>query len=107
MKSYGLNLCLTPSNKSCSPNDNDILIYKPGGLCSESHFQFTLGTDGVLRHSCSGKMVCPENGGTHNGAKIVVSSTCKTEDAKFERTSGYWIYFALCFCKVSDICHKR
>ncbi|PFX13518.1 Disintegrin and metalloproteinase domain-containing protein 9 [Stylophora pistillata] len=87
LKSYGLDLCLTPTNQSCSPNDNDRLIYRPGE-CSESHFQFTLAADGVLRHSCSGKMVCPENGGTGNGAKIVVSSTCKTEDSKFERTSA-------------------
>ncbi|XP_066014989.1 uncharacterized protein [Pocillopora verrucosa] len=87
LKSYGLDLCLTPLSQSCSPNDNDRLIYKPG-QCTESHFQFTLDADGVLRHSCSGKMVCPENGGDGNGAKIVVSSTCKVEDSKFERTSG-------------------
>ena len=87
LKSYGLDLCLTPSSQSCSPNDNDRLIYKPG-QCTESHFQFTLDADGVLRHSCSGKMVCPENGGDGNGAKIVVSSACKVEDSKFERTSG-------------------
>ncbi|KAJ7386460.1 metalloendopeptidase [Desmophyllum pertusum] len=87
LKSYGLDLCLTPSTKTCSPGDNDPLVYT-GGSCSESHVQFTLGSDGVLRHSCSGKMVCPENGATNNGAKIVVSSSCKADDSKFERTSG-------------------
>ncbi|KAL9951076.1 hypothetical protein ACROYT_G043672 [Oculina patagonica] len=88
LKSYGLDLCLTPSDKTCSPGDNDPLIYISGGLCSESHLQFELGSDGVLRHTCSGKMVCPENGGTHDGARIVVSSTCTVENSKFERTAG-------------------
>ncbi|KAJ7351655.1 hypothetical protein OS493_036205 [Desmophyllum pertusum] len=88
LKSYGLDLCLTPSNKTCSPGDNDPLVYISGSLCSESHLQFTLGLDGVLRHSCSGKMVCPENGATNNGAKIVVSGSCKAEDSMFERTPG-------------------
>ena len=86
LKSYRLNLCLTPSNKTCSPNDNDPLLYVAGDKCSESHLQFSLGSDGVLRHSCSGKMVCPE--GSYNGAKIVVSSSCTAEDSKFERTPG-------------------
>lgn len=88
LMSYGLNLCLTPSNQTCSPGDNDRLIYVSGGLCRENHLQFMLGSDGVLRHECSGKMVCPENGATYNGAKIVVSSTCTIENSKFERTSG-------------------
>jgi len=87
LMSYGLDLCLTPSSKTCSPGDNELLIYV-GGLCRENHLQFTLGSDGVLRHDCSGNMVCPENGATHNGAKIVVSSTCTIENSKFERTSG-------------------
>lgn len=86
LKSYGLNLCLTPSNKTCSPPDNDRLVYVAGDKCSESHLQFSLGSDSVLRHSCSGKMVCPQNG--NNGAKIVVSSSCTVDYSKFERTPG-------------------
>ena len=88
LRSYYLNLCLTPRSKNCTPDDNDLLEHASGDLCLESHFQFTLGADGVLRHTCSGKMVCPENGGTRNGVRIVVSSTCTLEDSKFERTSG-------------------
>ena len=88
LMSYGFDLCLAPSNKTCSPGDNDRLIYISGGSCRESYLQFTLGPDGVLTHDCSGKMVCPENGATHNGANIVVSSTCTIENSKFERTSG-------------------
>ncbi|RMX44841.1 hypothetical protein pdam_00009262 [Pocillopora damicornis] len=87
LRSYYLNLCLTTRSKNCTPDDNDLLEYASGDLCLESHFQFTLGADGVLRHTCSGKMVCPENGGTRNGVRIVVSSTCTLEDSKFERTS--------------------
>jgi len=83
LKSYGLDYCLTPSNKSCSPPDNDPLVYVPGDKCSESHLQFSLGSDGVLRHSCSGKMVCPES-----SAKIVVSGSCSADNSKFERTPG-------------------
>ena len=88
LKSYGLDLCLTPSDKTCSPGDNNPLIYISGGLCSERHLQFTLGSDGVLRHHCSGKMVCPENGAINNGARIVVSGSCTVENSKFERTAG-------------------
>ena len=87
LKSYKLNLCLVPATKSCSPNDDDQLEWASGDKCSESHFQFSLGADGVLRHSCSGKMVCPQ--GSRNGAKIVVSSSCTADDSKFERTSGW------------------
>lgn len=38
----------------------------------------------MLRHTCSGKMVCPENGGTRNGVRIVVSSTCTLEDSNLK-----------------------
>lgn len=88
LKSYALKLCISPSNKTCSPSDNERLQYATGGLCRERHLQFTLGSDGLLRHSCSGKMVCPENGLTKNGAKIVISGTCTVEDSTFERTPG-------------------
>ena len=88
LKSYNLDFCLTPSSKSCSPRDNDPIIFVTGSRCSERHFQFTRGKDGLLRHACSGKLVCPENGGTHNGAKIVVSRTCKVADSKLVRSVG-------------------
>ena len=88
LKSYIFDFCLTPSSKSCSPRDNDPIIFVTGSRCSERHFQFTRGKDGLLRHACSGKLVCPENGGTHNGAKIVVSRTCKVADSKLVRTVG-------------------
>ena len=87
LKSYELNnLCLTPSSKTCSPNDNENIIYARGDKCDGQHFQFTLESDGVLRHSCSGKMVCPTGSG--NGASLVVSSSCLTSNSKFERTQG-------------------
>ena len=88
LKSNNFDLCLAPSSKSCSPRDNELIIFVSGSRCSERHFQFTRGKDGLLRHACSGKLVCPENGGTHNGAKIVVSRTCKVADSKFIRTAG-------------------
>ncbi|XP_066014963.1 zinc metalloproteinase-disintegrin-like atrase-A [Pocillopora verrucosa] len=87
LKSYIFDFCLTPSSKSCSPRDNDPIIFVTGSRCSERHFQFIF-KDGLLRHACSGKLVCPENGGTHNGAKIVVSRTCKVADSKLVRTVG-------------------
>ena len=87
LKSYELNdLCLTPSSKTCSPNDNENIIYARGDKCDGKHFQFTLESNGVLRHSCSGKMVCPTGSG--NGASLVVSSSCLTSNSKFERTQG-------------------
>ena len=87
LKSYLLNyLCLTPSSKTCSPNDTENIIYARGDKCDGKHFQFTLESNGVLRHSCSGKMVCPTGSG--NGASLVVSSSCLTSNSKFERTQG-------------------
>ena len=50
--------------------------------------EFSLDVNGILRHHCSGKMVCPENGATNNGARLTVSSTCTEENSKFERTAG-------------------
>ena len=88
LMSYSLNLCLAPSSKTCSPTDNDPLVYVSGGSCKEKYVQFTLGSDGVLTHNCSGKMVCSANGATYSSAKIVVSSACTIENSKFERTSG-------------------
>ncbi|XP_074614387.1 uncharacterized protein LOC141874129 [Acropora palmata] len=88
LKSYLLNyLCLTPSSKTCSPNDTENIIYARGDKCDGKHFQFTLESNGVLRHSCSGKMVCPTGSG--NGASLVVSSSCLTSNSKFERTQGH------------------
>ena len=87
LKSYQLDdLCLTPSSMTCSPFDNEIIIYARGDKCDGKHFQFTLESNGVLRHNCSGKMVCPAGSG--NGASLVVSSSCLTNDSKFERTQG-------------------
>lgn len=86
VKSYNLDLCLTPSNKTCWPSDNEHLIWARSDKCAESHFQFTLEANGVLRHKCSGKMVCPQGSG--NGAKIVVSSSCNANNSKFYRTTG-------------------
>lgn len=87
LKSYKLDdLCLTPSSKTCSPNDSENIIYARGDNCDGKHFQFTLESNGVLRHSCSGKMVCPTGSG--NGASLVVSSSCLTNNSKFERTQG-------------------
>ena len=86
IKSYNLDLCLTSSNKTCWPSDNEHLIWARGDKCAESHFQFTLEANGVLRHKCSGRMVCPQGSG--NGAKIVVSSSCNANNSKFYRTTG-------------------
>ena len=86
LKSYGLNLCLTPRNKTCTPPEEDSLVYVAGDKCSENHLQFSLDSNGVLRHNCSGKMICPQS--YSNGAKIVVSSSCAVENSKFERTPG-------------------
>ena len=81
--------CLTPSSRSCSPRDNDPLVL---GDCTEKHFQFSFGSDGVLRHSCSGKMVCPEE--KRKRAKLVVSSRCSAQDASFEQ-AGFFPFLLL------------
>lgn len=50
--------------------------------------EFTLDANGILRHHCSGKKICPENGGTGSGTKIIMSSSCTDAQAKFVRTAG-------------------
>ena len=93
--------CLTPSSGSCSPGDNDPLVL---GDCTKKHSQFSFGSDGVLRHSCSGKMVCPEE--KRKRAKLIVSSRCSAQDASFEQTTGVFSFFIaiiITVCLVSII----
>ena len=82
--------CLQPEVAACSVPDDTTLLWKPqrGDACEEDFKQFKLGVDGVLIHHCSGKRVCPQDGATGNGAKIVISSKCSAEDSKFVRTTG-------------------
>ena len=74
-----------------------------GDKCEDSHLQFSLDSNGVLRHSCSRKMVCPENG--NNGAKILLSDSCTTDFSKFERTTGlcnlFCTHFIIRFIKLT------
>lgn len=75
---------------TCKPFDDSPLIEKPqqGGMCRENFKQFTLDVNGILRHHCSRKKVCPKDGATHRRASIVISSRCSDEDSKFIRTPG-------------------
>ncbi|KAK3726284.1 hypothetical protein QZH41_012709, partial [Actinostola sp. cb2023] len=82
------NHCLVPRSGSCSPADGTKPVFKPGFECKENYMQFSLDANGIFRHHCSGKKVCLENGGTASGTKVVISSTCTDEQAKFTRTAG-------------------
>lgn len=78
--------CVQPEDGSCSPQDGTAIKFGEKGSCSNNFMEFSLDANGVLRHHCSGKMVCPENG--NSGAAIKVNSGCTEEDSKFERTAG-------------------
>ena len=92
--------CLTPSSRSCSPRDNDPLVL---GDCTEKHFQFSFGSDGVLRHSCSGKMVCP---GRKTQARKVSCQQSMFSSRRFIWASRFFSFFiaiVITVCLVSII----
>ncbi|XP_031572100.1 uncharacterized protein LOC116306186 isoform X2 [Actinia tenebrosa] len=85
LKPYN-NYCIVPQDQKCIPEENTKVIFKYGYECKEEYMKFRLDTNGILWHHCSGRRVCPENGNTQNGARLVISSSCKDEDSKFVRT---------------------
>ena len=50
--------------------------------------QFTLSADGILKHHCSGKMICPRKPAKGKWCELMISNRCHPQDAKFERTAG-------------------
>ena len=80
--------CVKPQEGSCSPKDGSRVIFTEKGECAEDFMEFSLDEEGVLRHHCSGKMVCPERDSIRNGARLHVSTACNKEDSKYERTAG-------------------
>ena len=83
--------CLQPKAAGCSPPDDTTVLWQrqQGTACEKDYKQFRLNADGVLYHHCSGKRVCPKNGATGNGVKIVISSKCSEDNSKFVRTKGW------------------
>ena len=82
--------CVQPADGSCKPGDGTKIKFGKKGLCTDSFMEFRLDANGVLRHHCSGKMVCPDNG--NNGAALGVSSGCTEENSKFTRTEGEFVF---------------
>ncbi|XP_048582654.1 uncharacterized protein LOC116601185 isoform X2 [Nematostella vectensis] len=80
--------CVQPSLPRCSMPDGTALLYRKGAKdCSEDYQAFLYDQDHVLRHKCSGKLVCPRGSpGNMWGAPLVLTSQCSTDDAKFLRT---------------------
>ena len=87
LKAYN-DYCIVPKNESCNPHENSRIVFKNGYECKEKHMEFRLDANGILWHHCSNKRVCPENGNTWSGVRLVISSTCKDEDSKFIRTAS-------------------
>ena len=88
VKSYD-GYCVQPADGSCEPGDGTKIKFGEKGPCSDSFMEFSLDANGVLRHHCSGKMVCPDN--DNNGAVLGVSSGCTEENSKFTRTEGEFV----------------
>ena len=80
------NLCVKPQG-SCPSADGTELFYRQG-QCREESAKFILSSDGVLRHHCSQKMICPKGGQAGYGVPLVISGRCGKGQSKFERTSG-------------------
>ncbi|KAK3716434.1 hypothetical protein QZH41_016845, partial [Actinostola sp. cb2023] len=79
--------CIVPKNETCTPRDKSRIVFKSGSECNQKYMEFRLDANGILWHHCSKRRVCPENGNTGNGARLVISSACKDEDSKFVRTA--------------------
>ena len=75
---------LSPSHLSCNYSGDSRIAYRRvmPGLHEKREFQFMLGVDGILRHPCSGRMVCPDAYMEY----LIVSKQCNAENSKFERT---------------------
>ena len=84
--------CLTPTDvTSCDnfPDGTKIKFLTPSDRnCNKTHMLFSLSTDGILTHHCSGKMVCPSDDGEY----LIISSKCKIEDSQYERTDKVYLF---------------
>ncbi|XP_048584529.1 uncharacterized protein LOC5514577 [Nematostella vectensis] len=87
LKAYN-DYCVVPQNASCSPHEGSRIVFRSGYECKEAYMEFSLDATGILRHTCSGRKVCPEGGGTSKGTRLVIDSSCSDADATFTRTSG-------------------
>lgn len=82
------NLCVKPQGlSSCPSADGTELFYRKPGQCQGASTKFLLSPDGVLRHHCSRKKICPKGGQGGYGVPLVISGNCDKEQSKFERTT--------------------
>lgn len=82
------NLCVKPEGLSnCPSADGTELFYRKQGQCKGAPAKFTLSPDGVLKHHCSRKKICPKGGNGGYGVPLVISEKCDNEQSKFERTT--------------------
>lgn len=83
------NLCVKPQGlSSCPSADRTELFYRKPGQCQGGSTKFVLSSDGVLRHHCSRKKICPKGGQGGYGVPLVISGNCDKEQSKFERTTS-------------------
>ena len=83
------NLCVKPQGlSSCPSADGTELFYRKPGQCQGASTKFVLSSDGVLRHHCSRKKICPKGGQGGYGVPLVISGNCDKEQSKFERTTS-------------------
>ena len=82
------NLCVKPQGlSSCPSADGTELFYRKPGQCQGTSIKFVLSPDGVLRHHCSQKKICPKGGHGGYGVPLIISGKCDKEQSKFERTT--------------------
>ena len=83
------NLCVKPQglSGSCPSADGTELFYRKPGQCQGASTKFVLSSDGVLRHHCSQKKICPKGGQGGYGVPLIISGKCDKEQSKFERTT--------------------
>ena len=76
---------LSPAVLSCSYVSDTRLLFRRMMITKteERHLDFVLEPSGLLRHNCTGKLVCPDA----FGEVLIVSASCDPQNAKFERTA--------------------
>ncbi|XP_032217727.2 uncharacterized protein LOC5517368 isoform X2 [Nematostella vectensis] len=80
--------CSLAESDQCDSSVDSALVFTEAQSCNGANFQFAMSASGVLRHTCSGNMVCPRSESGDDGVsvnKLVVNNRCTEDQAVFER----------------------
>ncbi|XP_022804385.1 uncharacterized protein LOC111341674 [Stylophora pistillata] len=73
-----MDFCVVPNEGGCSPPDGSYLILTKteGTACNATDQIFFLDQDGVIYHTCSRKVVCPQDNSPTRQKKLMLKDMC-------------------------------